>query len=431
MNVGRRAWAAAGGVVAVALGAGGMYLLGGEGSPVGNHAPLVKDPPSGLRLERTDRAFPLAGVVTADGGPLGDAQVTVGEETVYTDETGMFSFGYVPLGVVTVTRPGYRPVEYTFDGSLESVEIPMDHRIVRAIHISSSWSVNDAEMSRLIDLAGVTTVNAFVFDAMGDDGYIDYNTQVQAAIDHRMIADEPYDVAARLQQAKDAGLYTIVRISVFANPQAVKAFPSLALGGGFLDPAKPEAWEYPLALATEACNLGFDEINFDYIRYPSTFFKNTPQTQEGRTANIGAYLDEARARLHALGCAVSANSFGGPTMVTTDYGIGQRIEDFTAHIDAYSPMTYPDLWKSPGYFGFKDPWNHPKEVVAGQLDSAMPRMDDAAVMRPWLQASWYPDSWILVQIEVAETRGLGWMIWNAYDDPMRTSSFPAGTTGEG
>ena len=431
MTSGGRALLALGGVVALAVGAVGAYLYGSMSSSSGATVNAAKVPPAELRLERSDRAYPVTGVISANGAPLSDATVAFGDQSIYTDSTGEYSLANVPLGgTVSVKHPGYMPTDVVFDGASDTMDVTLPPRVIRAIHISSTWAVNDAEIQRLIDLANVTTVNAFLFDAMGDDGFIDYNTKVQAAIDHHMITDTPYDVSERLSQAKAAGLYTIIRVTAFANPLYVKAFPQQALGGGFVDPANHDAWEYPLDLAVEACKLGFDEVNFDYIRYPSNFYAKTPLTEAGRVANIQAFLQEAANRLHALGCAISANSFGGPTMVNNDYGIGQLIENFTIPLDVYAPMTYPELWKSP-YFGFQDPPNHPKEVVAAQLDSAAPRIAKTAIMRPWLRASFYPDNWISWQIQDAETRGLGWIMWSSFDSPFRVSSFPAGTTGAG
>lgn len=421
----------AGGVASLAFGAAVAFVAGPIVLGMGSTNAAHKDPLEAIRVERSNRANPLSGVVTYDGYPLDYATVTAGTETVVTDETGAFSFDSVPLGMITVTRPAFDPYEYEFDGSVSEVDLSLSPRIVRALHISSTWAVDDTEMERLIELANVTTVNAFVFDANGDDGFIDYRTEVPAAIQHHMIADDPYDIEEKLRQSQEVGLYTILRITTFKNPLYIKYYPQHALSGSsYLDPGKKEAWEYPLSLAVEGCELGFDEINFDYIRYPDTFFKDTPRSQSARVANITGFLEEAASRLHPLGCALSADSFGLVTTEDNDQGVGQLLEDFAAHIDAYAPMTYPELWAA-GSFGLSQPWNKPKEVVTAQLDSAIPRMPGGTVLRPWLRASWWPDSWILVQIEVAEDRGLGWLMWDAYDDPVDVSSFPPGTTGEG
>jgi len=435
MGLGRRPLLALGGVASLALGAGAAYALGPLLLGIGPTDTIHKDPLEALRVDRSDRANPLSGVVMYDDHPLDYATVTAGTEVVVTDETGAFSFDNAALGPITVTRPAFESYEYEYDGSVSEVDLILSPRIVRSVHISSSWATSDSKFQEFIDLADATTVNSLTLDAMGDDGYIDYNTKVQAAIDHHMITDTPYDVEKRLQQMDDAGLYSIVRVSVFANPLAVQAFPEYKLGGGFLDPGNAGSWEYPLDLAVEACTLGFDEINFDYIRYPSYTYAKTPDTQEGRVANIRAYLEEAANRLHPLGCAISANSFGGPTMEERDYGIGQLVEEFTIPLDAYAPMTYPELWTDSPIFGIPKPQYHPREVVTAQLDAALPRIAEGTILRPWLQSSfYYPQTdWVIWQIDVAEERGLGWIMWNSYDDPYASAigMFPAGTTGEG
>ncbi|MBN2176821.1 MAG: hypothetical protein JW722_04100 [Demequinaceae bacterium] len=435
MALGRRTVLALGGAASLALGAGVMFVVGPTMGAAPDTGHPRKDLPAELRIERSERAFPLSGTVMAGDFPLDFATMTVGTESFTTDETGAFSFDNVPLGTITVSRPGFDDLEYEFDGAVSEMDLILTPKIVRAVHISSSWATSDAKFQEFIDLADATTVNALLLDAMGDDGFIDYATEVQAAVDHHMITETPYDVKKRLQQMDEAGLYSIVRVSVFANPLAVQAFPQYKLGGGFLDPGNPGSWEYPLDLAVEACTLGFDEINFDYIRYPSYTYSKTPKTMEGRVANISAFLEEAGQRLHPLGCAVSANSFGGPTMEDRDYGIGQHVEEFSAAIDVYSPMTYPELWADSPIFGISKPQYHPKEVVAAQLDAALPRVADGTVLRPWLQSSfYYPQTdWVMEQIQVAEDRGLGWIMWNSYDDPEASAigMFPAGTTGEG
>ncbi len=422
---------ALGGIVSLALGAGGAYFLGPILMSVADTDHVSKVPPAELRLERSERAYPLSGVVLIGSHPLDWAIVTAGTESRTTDETGTFSFDSAPLGTVTVTRPGYDTAEYIFDGSVTEADIAMSPRIVKAIRVSTTWALDDAEYLRLLDLADVTTVNAFVLDAKGDDGQVDYATKVQLAIDNNLIEETTYDVEERLAQAKERGLYTIVRIPAFKDPAYVKAFPQQGIGKLNVDPAEPQARAYNLALAEEACEMGFDEIQFDYIRYPADLASSkTPSTSEERVANIRGFLEESRDVLHPMGCALSADSFGEPAVKTTDSGIGQLLEEFSAPLDAYSPMGYPELWAT-GWFGLSDPQNHPVEVTEGELDAAMPRVAEWTVVRPYLQASWYPPKWILAEIEVAEVRGLGWVIWDSWDDPLGVDDFPPGTTGEG
>ncbi len=429
MGTGGRVGVALGAVCALVLGAGGMYMFG-PGIRAGDVDHEHKQPPAELRLDRSDRAYPLSGLVTVGSHPLDYAIVTAGDQSRTTDGEGKFAFDSAPFGAITVTRPGYDDADFTFDGSVTEADIPMKARIVKAIHISSTWALDDAEYQRLLDLADVTTVNAFVLDAKGDNGFVDYATKVQVAVDNNLIDKDTYDVERRLAQAKERGLYTIIRIPAFNDGAYARAFPKQAIGSQFVDPAEPAAREYNLALAVEACRMGFDEIQFDYIRYPDMASSKTPRSSTDRVANIRSFLEEARDLLHPLECALSADSFGEPTIKTGDSGIGQLLEEFSAPLDAYSPMGYPNLWAT-GSFGLPDPENHPKEVTEGELDGAIPRVAEWTVVRPYLRASWYPSSWILVEIAVAEDRGLGWVIWDSYDDPLSVSDFPVGTTGEG
>jgi hypothetical protein len=415
-----------------------MYVFGLGLGATADTDHVRKAPPAELRLERSERAYPISGVVLVGSHPLDYAIVTAGTESRTTDATGTFSFDNAPLGTITVKRPGYYDYPYEFDGSVTEADIPMKARIIKAIHVSSTWSLDDAEYQRLLDLADVTTVNAFVLDAKGDNGRVDYATKVQVAIDNGLIEATTYNVEERLAQAKERGLYTIVRIPAFSDGEYARAFPEQAIGycppigACGVDPAEPEARAYNLALAVEACELlGFDEIQFDYIRYPTVHTSKTPDTPEERVAVIRTFLEEARDLLHPMGCALSADSFGEPAVKFTDTGIGQLLEEFSAPLDAYTPMGYPELW-DPGWFGLPDPQNHPVEVTEGELDGAMPRVAEWTVVRPYLQVSWHQAAgWCQLQIAVAEDRDLGWVIWDSWDDPLLVSSFPAGGPGEG
>lgn len=429
-----------GGVVAVAVGAGGMYLVGPALGMGATAEHVRKDPPAQLRLERTDRAYPLTGIVTNDSGvPLADAVVEVGGESVTTDAEGTFSFEAVPLGSITVTRPGYRPADYTFDGSVEEADIAMEVRIVRGIRVPPIVAGNDTSFQEMLDIAATTTVNAFVFDTKGDydGGYVFYDTQVSAAVDGGLVR-VAYDPVQRLQQTHDAGLYAVTRIPTFISSAYTAAYPENKLVTQFLDPGNRNAWQYPLDLAVEACQLGFDEIQFDYIRYPdgyaSTQARNlgkTPSDQATRVANISGFLDEARSLLHPLGCAVSADIFGIINMAKNDQYLGQLVEETSQHVDDYVPMIYPSQWDAdPGWFGYDVPSQHPKEVVGAVLDSAISRVAPGTIIRPLLQGYSLSSSKIFAEISAAEERGLGWQVWNM-DGVYNVNSFPAGTTGEG
>jgi hypothetical protein len=260
---------------------------------------------------------------------------------------------------------------------------------------------------------------------------VHYDTAVAEA--HAIGAVEvSYDPAARIAAAHDAGLYAITRIAVFEDPVRARARPEAKLAGSWIDMTDPANWEYPLALATEACGIGFDEIQFDYVRFPAgrtaeVARTRLPTTEEERVAAIVAFLAEARSRLLPMGCATSADVFAIVLSTENDQGIGQRPEDVSAVVDALSPMIYPSHYAD-GWIGLADPNDHPAAVTGDALDSGMPRLAATAVMRPWLQAFGWSSAQILSAVEAAEERGIGWLLWNAAGN-YSAASLPTTTTG--
>ena len=308
----------------------------------------------------------------------------------------------------------------------------MNVMVVRGLFAAWTKLADDAGFQGLLDIAATTTVNALVFEVKGDwdGGYVYYDTKVPAAATANAIRVK-FDVAARLQQMKDAGLYSIARIPAFISSAYTAAFPANAILGQYLDPGNKAAWEYPLSLAVETCKLGFDEVEFDYVRYPESYPHALAPNQAARVANIKAFLQEAADRLHPLGCAVSADTFGIVNVAKDDQGIGQLIEEVTKPLDVNSPMIYPAQWSGlGGTLGVNDPVGHPKATVGAVLDSVMPRVAPGTVVRPFLQAYSYSDASILQEIDAADQRGVGWLLWNVAGN-YSAAALPPGTTGSG
>ncbi len=359
--------------------------------------------------------FDVSGrVATPEGVPLGDATVTAGEATATTGSDGRFALSQVATGQITVARPAWLPVTLEWEPG-QPLLVVLEPRRVRGIRVSDGAAGSDATFAALLDLADATALNTFVFDTKREGGAVVYDTAVQEAIDIGAV-ESAYDPVERLATAKDHGLYTITRIVVFEDPAAVRAHPEQQLAWAWLDPIVRDTWAYPLALAIEACEFGFDEIQFDYVRFPGgrsadEAKHNRPTTQDERLEAIVAFLAEARSRLHPMGCAVSADVFGIVMSSFDDQGIGQRPEDLSPVVDALSPMVYPSHY-SAGWLGFEDPNDHPAAVTAAALDDGRPRMAPATLLRPWLQAFYYTPVQVRAEIMEAETRGLGWMLWN-------------------
>jgi hypothetical protein len=358
--------------------------------------------------------FDVAGtVVTPNGAPLPNITVTVGSSSVETDEAGRFAFTGVAPGIVTVTRPGWLPAAFEFVRSEVSVALVLEPRVVRGLRVSEGTAADPERFARLLELAEQSTVNTFVFDTKTESGSVLYETAVAEA--HAVGAVEAvYDPAELVAVAERAGLYTVTRIVTFEDRPTANARPAVKLWGAWVDPANPASWTYPLDLAVEACGIGFDEIQFDYVRFPTSAGARSrvPATAGERAAIIASFLSEARARLHPLGCAVSADIFGIVLSADNDQGIGQRPEELAGILDAVSPMLYPSHYSN-GWLGFAEPNDHPGPVVADALDDGAPRFGELTAMRPWLQAFYYNGSQVLAQIEEAEARGFGWILWNA------------------
>jgi hypothetical protein len=294
--------------------------------------------------------------------------------------------------------------------------------------VSSYVAADPIQFGALLELAANSTVNTLVFDTKDESNHVLYESNSPFAIEIGSI-DPMYDPVALLSAAKEQGLYTITRIVTFEDRLWTRARPEHKLAGYWIDPTIEEAWEYPLQLAVEACELGFDEIQLDYVRFPAgktatVAQRNRPLTEEERVGAIGAFLTEARSRLHPLGCALSADIFAIVLSAPDDQGIGQRPEDVSAIVDAVSPMVYPSHY-SDGWLGFSSPNDHPGPVVADALDDGMPRMVGATPLRPWLQAFYYTPGQILTEIEEAEQRGVGWILWNAVGNYAASALPPA------
>lgn len=360
--------------------------------------------------------FTLTGhVVDSTGYGLGGSTVAVaGIETIVGPD-GWFLVAGVPLDRVEVSRPGWSAVVVEWDGSPDPIEVVLEPIRVRALRVSAYVAQQDGAYEALLDLAERTVINALVFDTKQEGGTVLYETGVAEANDIGAVRVK-YDPVAYLAAADALGLYTITRIVTFEDGIRVRARPELRMAGEWIDPRKEEAWEYPIALGEEACRLGFDEVQFDYVRFPAgkTAASSGQRdiTEEERVRVIREFLESAKSRIHPLGCAVSADIFGIVVSTPDDQGIGQTPEEVSLVVDAVSPMVYPSHY-SLGWLGFPDPNDHPYAVTADALDDGIPRLAPPALMRPWLQAFWWSDAQIKESIRAAEDRGAGWMLWNA------------------
>ncbi|MEM8922507.1 MAG: putative glycoside hydrolase [Actinomycetota bacterium] len=367
----------------------------------------------------------VTGVVVSavDGVPLAGSTVEVAGRSVATDEAGRFEIEDVGVdATLTVSRPVWRPwsqelsaTDQGDDTDRLELRVELEPVVVRGLRVSAEVAADDERFDELLALADGSTVNALVFDTKDESNRVLYATEVETAYDIGAV-DAVYDPAERLAAAREQGLYTVTRVVTFEDGSWATAVPEAKLAGAWVDAGNEANWAYPLALAVEACELGFDEVQFDYVRFPAGRTADLaaplmPATSAERAAVIERFLGQARDRLHPMGCGVSAAIFGIVMSSETDEGIGQTPETVSAVVDAVSPMLYPSHY-GPGWLGFADPNEHPGPVIAHALDTGADKVRDGVLVRPWIQGFDYNGAQVQAQITEIEARGAGWIIWN-------------------
>ncbi len=356
----------------------------------------------------------LGKVVDPSGVVVPGATVTIGPADLTTGSDGTFTFEATEPEPFLVTKRGWTEAMVPWDHGSAFFVVTINPKKVRGLRVGAAAAGDDAHFERLLKLADDTAVNAFVFDTKQEGGTVVYDTSVGEAHDIGAV-DVWYDPVARLAETHARGLYAITRIVVFEDAVRVKARPDEKLAGTWIDPMVETARYYNIDLAIEACELGFDEIQFDYVRFPAgrtaRVSGQLSLTEDERVAAIEGFLAEARSVLTPMGCSTSAAVFAIVVSVSDDQGLGQKPEELSAQLDALSPMVYPSHYSN-GWLGFDDPNDHPYAVTADAIDDALPRMAPGARLRPWLQAFWWTNSQIRASIQAAEDRGVGWILWN-------------------
>lgn len=305
---------------------------------------------------------------------------------------------------------------------------------VRGLYIPAAVTGETAWFNDLIDLVRRTELNAVVIDFKDDVGYLVADTPFPEAEAAGALRTRFRRAAEILEALRDEGIYTIARVVTFKDDVLATARPELAVqraggvpwrdrkGSAWLNPYHPEAWEYNIQVAREAARLGFREIQFDYVRFPSDgpVAAAVYPGKDERTPSqvIGEFLRAARAALEPYNVAVSADVFGQTPSIDGDMGIGQRWEDVAWGIDYISPMAYPSHY-GPRVYGLPDPDAAPYETVLATLRDALERRPhgEPAVIRPWLQdfslRHRYGPAEVRAQIQAVYDAGLEqWLLWN-------------------
>ena len=334
---------------------------------------------------------------------------------------------------------------FTYDSGL-TFEYP---DAVRGIYVTGH-SAGGSRFESLVDLVNNTELNAMVIDIKEDHGNITFKLPEDspyAEIGRNYIKD-PREMLERLEKE---GIYPIARIVVFKDTVLAKKRPDLSFtqngqvwtngaGDAFVSPFKKEVWEYNVEVAKIAAELGFQEIQFDYVRFPEGF----EHWGEVLNYDLGDYADleiddvqkrvkavtdfvaYAREELEYYDVDVSVDIFGYSATIPEAPGIGQNFSKISSNVDVISSMIYPSHWTS--YFGIEMPDREPYKLVteyAKVENEVLGKLENPPVSRPWIQdfeAPWlysgptmqYGVREVEAQIRALNENGIEeFLIWNA------------------
>lgn len=346
-----------------------------------------------------------------------DLSLTSSKQAAYYDNL---------LGDIEIQLNEIAQKNATIYASLEFNKFKKEHDEIRGVYFNGYLFNNLNKRESIEEILMSTNVNTLVIDVKTDNGHILFDTDVEEVsyLNNERVKFSKNEIQD-LREIKD--LYLIARLVVFQDPLFAKFFPDEAVfdsrlnkpysqnGQFFLDPSSEKVQNYIVNIAVEACRLGFDEIQYDYIRYPDSNNKfmrfDTKNDFENRVNNINSFLSKSRQMLHNEGCLLSADTFGYILTNKQDGGIGQNLESIVENVDFISPMVYPSHYTN-GSFGYQNPNKHPYEVITAALTDALDRGIDKDKIRPFLQGFWHSNEDIRNNIKAASDLKMDWLIWN-------------------
>ena len=345
-----------------------------------------------------------------------------------------------------------RPTEIRYVHQ-ESVLLPPTAKI-KGLYVNA-WAFGSPKLWQLVRLADETEINAFVVDVKDDTGCLLYPSTVPTAEQigaNRCVRAK--DARARLDTLAKHGIYAIARIVVAKDPLLAERKSGWSVkerGTGqlwrdriniaWVDAYNDSVWIYAAQLAQEAAQMGFREVQFDYVRFPDEPRERMataifPAHRSGQTQReaVREHVALLKDRLKASGVPVTFDIFGLTASATSDLGIGQVWEDFVSVADVVLPMVYPSHYYR-GAFGYAWPNGQPYRVVRRALTEALKRSEPlpgSAEIRPFLQAFTlgrrlprYTPFEIREQIRAVEDLGItSWVLWNPRSVYQRGSLRP-------
>lgn len=316
---------------------------------------------------------------------------------------------------------------------------------VKGIYVTGPRAGMSKYMDELVELVETTELNTMVIDIKNDSGEITYNMDLDMAKEIGANVKYIHYIEDFMKKLKEKDIYLIARIVAFKDPILAESKPELSLknkdgsifrdkaGLAWVNPYKTEVWDYLLDVSREAVNLGFDEIQFDYIRFSTdSGMKDVVFGEEAeeksKTDIITEFTKYACEELKPLGVFVSADVYGTIIDSPTDANIvGQDYKAMSMYLDYISPMVYPSHYVD-GAYGIQYPDKEPYNLILKTMEASQETLkiigpeDKKAVVRPWLQdftAKWlthyksYGAEEIRDQIQAVYDAGYEeWILWN-------------------
>jgi len=314
---------------------------------------------------------------------------------------------------------------------------------VKGVYLTG-YSAATTKVDKLIKLAKETNINTFVIDVKDDNGNLLFYSEAASKLSpvaNKVVYVE--DIEKLISKLKENNIYLIARIVTFKSPRYAKEHKDRAItyknserlyvnnGMIWSSPYDRNLWKYNVEIAKDAAKLGFNEIQFDYVRFPASGggkldknldYKNN--LNENKPEVIQKFLKYAYNELSPYHVYISADVFGWATSTTGDVGIGQQWEALTLVLDYISPMIYPSHYGN-GNYGLSVPDAFPYETMYRALKDAIDRnknIENPAIIRPWIQdftASWveghirYTAKEVKLQIDAINDSGLEeYIVWN-------------------
>jgi len=368
--------------------------------------------------------------------PIAGALVTLGDQVVRTDQDGAFHLEGTGE-TLKLRAPGYARRDFAIsEMGNPHPEIALTPFQVKGLYLTVYGIASAKLRGAALEAIRENHLNALVIDVKGDRGFIPFKVDLPQADEigaQKLILVK--DMKALLAGLKEQGLYLIARIVVFKDDPLAAAKPQLAVknrGGGvfrdreklrWVDPFRREVWDYNIAIAKAAAEAGFDEIQFDYVRFPDNrgVGFSQPANEDSRTEAITGFLEAAHKALVPYNVMVAADIFGYVCWNLNDTDIGQKIAPILNAVDVVSPMLYPSGYQF-GIPNYRNPVQHPYEIVHLSLKRAQERTGvPPRRFRPWLQAfrdyafrgGDFGEERMRIQIKATEEFGAsGWMFWN-------------------